>query len=345
VIKGNRVGFKAIQPYLHLNKLLWQASLSTWLHRLRHEPRQADWSREFEIMVQMLALGLPHRVEFDVDEIRVPWEHLAALPILQHVTIQPAQIEGMPGEWVSSPETEDGPVVLFLHGGGYIAGSPRTHRLLTAQIARVSAARVLALDYRLAPEYPYPAAVTDAWCAYGGLLAQGIAPGEIIIAGDSAGGGLTMALLLALRDAHLPMPAGAVGLSPWLDLALQGESLRTNAEIDYLNEQVLQGAAQMYLAGVDPHTPLASPLYADLHGLPPLLIQASTTELLVDDSRHFAERAQAAGVQVELELYENLVHVWHFFYLIAQEARQAIEHIGRFIHERTGKKVLQERGF
>jgi epsilon-lactone hydrolase len=325
----------SLQPYWHLNRLLLQASAATLVHRLQQQPRCGAWSREFETVVQMLALGLLHRVDFDADELRVPWDHLAALPLPQRISIQPVAADGVSGEWVSVATATNGPTVLFLHGGGYVAGSPRTHRLLTAQIARVATARVLALDYRLAPEHPYPAAVEDAWRAYGWLLRQGIDPMTILVGGDSAGGGLALALLLALRDAQLPMPAGAVGLSPWLDLALQGESLRTNVGIDYLNPQVLQGAARMYLAGADPHTPLASPLYADLHGLPPLLIQAATTELLVDDSRRFVERARAAGVHVKLELYENMVHVWHFFYWMNQAARQAINHIGSFIRTQT----------
>lgn len=328
----------AAQSYLKLYWLFVRAIVHTLLHRLRYGPRRPAWSREFELMVQVLALGLPAVDTFEASVVRNPFDRLTAIPLPQRNTVQPLRNAPVSGEWITPPQLDNGPVVLYLHGGGYVSGSPRTHRLMTTQIARVIPACVLAIDYRLAPEHPYPAALADAWAAYWWLLTQGVAPNEIIVAGDSAGGGLAIALALALRDANMPLPAGVVGLSPWLDLALEGESVQRGESVDYLNPRVLKGCAQMYLNGADLHTPLASPLYADLRGLPPLLIQASTAELLVDDSRRFAERARAAGVTVELQLWDDLVHVFQFFYLIAPDARAALEQIARFVRRQMDRK-------
>jgi acetyl esterase/lipase len=328
----------AARGYLKLYVLFLRAVIQTLLHRRRYGPRRPAWSREFELMVQVLALGLPAVDSFEASVIRNPFDRLTAVPLPQRNTVLPLRDAPVSGEWITPPRLEDGPVVLYLHGGGYVSGSPRTHRLITTQIARIAGARVLAVDYRLAPEHPYPAALADAWAAYWWLLTQGVFSSDIIIAGDSAGGGLAIALALALRDANMPLPAGVIGLSPWLDLALEGESVQCGESVDYLNPRVLKGCAQLYLNGSDLHTPLASPLYADLQGLPPLLVQASTSELLVDDSRRFAERARAAGVAIELQLWDDLVHVFQFFYLIAPDARAALEQIGRFIRRQTGRE-------
>jgi epsilon-lactone hydrolase len=328
----------AVRSYLKLYLLLLRAITQTLLHRRRYGPRRPAWSREFELMVQVLALGLPAVDTFEASAVRNPFDRLTAIPLPQRNAVQPLRDAPIGGEWVTPPKLDDGPVVLYLHGGGYVSGSPRTHRLVTTQIALIAQARLLAVDYRLAPEHPYPAALADAWAAYWWLLTQDIAPTDIIIAGDSAGGGLAIALALALRDAQMPLPAGVIGLSPWLDLTLEGESVQRGESVDYLNPRVLKGCAQMYLNGADLRTPLASPLYADLHGLPPLLIQASTGELLVDDSRRFAERARAADVAVELQLWDDLVHVFQFFYLITPDARTALEEIGRFVRRQTGRE-------
>jgi acetyl esterase/lipase len=225
--------------------------------------------------------------------------------------------------------------VLYLHGGGYVSGSPRTHRPLAGEIAHAAGARLLLPAYRLAPEHPFPAALEDAWVAYWWLLKQGVQPGQIVVAGDSAGGGLALALLVALRDAGLPLPAGLVCISPWVDLTLRGASLRANEGRDYLNAAAIRAVAALYLNGRDAREPLASPLFADLRGLPPTLIQTGTAELLLDDSKRLARRAAAAGVPVELELWENMVHVWHFLYLFEAKARQAIRRVGCFVRERV----------
>ena len=242
---------------------------------------------------------------------------------------------GVPAEWVSAPGTRADHAVLYLHGGAYCAGSPASHRGLAGLLSAAAGARVLVADYRLAPENPYPAAVEDATAAYRWLLAQGIDPARAAIAGDSAGGGLTLATLVALRDAGDPLPAAGVCISPWVDLEMKGDSMTTRAKLDpMVGREGLLEAAAMYLAGADARTPLAAPVYADLRGLPPLLIQVGTSETLYDDSTRLDERAQAAGVDVTLQVWEDMVHVWHLFAAMLPEGQQGIEAIGEYLRER-----------
>jgi acetyl esterase/lipase len=226
--------------------------------------------------------------------------------------------------------------MLYLHGGGYVVGSIATHRGLAGRLSQAAAARVLLVDYRLAPEHPFPAAVDDAASAYRWLLAQGIESARLVIAGDSAGGGLTIATLVALRDAGVPLPAAAVCLSPWVDLEGSGDSVTTKAAADPLvQKDMLLQLGAWYLAGADPRTPLAAPLYADLRRLPPLLIQVGTAEILLDDATRLAEKATAAGVKVTLESWEDMIHVWQLFAPMLPEGQQAIERIGVFVQQHT----------
>ena len=244
----------------------------------------------------------------------------------------PVDAGGVPAEWVSTPGAEADRAVLYLHGGGYVVGSPASHRELAGRLSAASGARLLVIDYRLAPEHPFPAAVDDGTAAYRWLLGQGVDPSRTAVCGDSAGGGLAVAALVALRDAGDPMPAAGVCLSPWVDLEGLGESMTARAKFDLMvgREGLLESAA-MYLAGADPRTPLAAPLYADLQGLPPLLIQVGASETLYDDSTRLAERARAAGVDVTLQTWEEMVHVWHLFAPLLPEGQQAIEAIGEFL--------------
>jgi acetyl esterase/lipase len=195
---------------------------------------------------------------------------------------------------------------------------------------------VLVIDYRLAPEHPHPAAVDDAVAAYRWMLTQGLKPPRVAVAGDSAGGGLTVATLLAIRDAKLPLPAAGACLSPWVDLEGIGESMTTRAGVDPIVQKpgLLQMAAA-YLAGKDPRTPLAAPLYADLSGLPPLLIQVGTAETLLDDASRLAERARKAGVTVSYEPWESMIHVWHLFAPMLDEGQQAIDRVGEFVRKQA----------
>jgi monoterpene epsilon-lactone hydrolase len=244
---------------------------------------------------------------------------------------------GVPAEWITTPQATDERVIYYLHGGGYTAGSINTHREMLSRLSRAAAARALAIDYRLAPEHPFPAAVEDATTAYRWLLDTGVEPSRLVIAGDSAGGGLTVATLVALRDAGDPLPTAGVCISPWVDMEGIGKSMTTKAEADPIEQwQELLVDAKAYLGNADPRTPLAAPLYADLTGLPPLLIQVGTAETLLDDSTRLAERARAAGVDVVLEPWEDMIHVWHFFASMLSEGQQAIDRVGEFIRERVG---------
>ena len=260
-------------------------------------------------------------------------------PIASDVTCERVTADGVPAEWIRVGGASGRPdaALLYLHGGGYAIGSINTHRALVAELGRPAGTPALAIDYRLAPESPFPAAVEDATAAYRWLLAQGIAPSHLAIAGDSAGGGLTVATLVALRDAGLPLPATAVCFSPWIDLEGLGRSMIERASRDPLiqKEGMLQFSAA-YLAGKDPRTPLAAPLYADLTGLPPLLIQVGEEETLYDDAVRLAERARKSGVDATLEAWAEMIHVWQLFAPVLPEGREALTAAGRFIGARLG---------
>ena len=256
----------------------------------------------------------------------------AAMVLATDVVAEPVTVDGVAAEWVSAPAASAAHAVLYLHGGAYVAGSVNTHRDLTGRISRASGARVLNVDYRLAPEHPHPAALEDATAAYRSLLDGGYAPERLAIAGDSAGGGLTVATLVALRDAGVPLPATGVCLSPWVDLEGVGASMTASAHLDpMVQKEHLVRMAGFYLGGQPPRTPLAAPLYADLSGLPPLYIQVGTAETLLDDSTRLAERARKAGVDVTLEIWDDMIHVFQAFAAVLPEGQEAIEKIGRHL--------------
>ncbi len=241
----------------------------------------------------------------------------------------PINAGGVPGAWIAPPDAGSG-VMLYLHGGAYTLGSVHLHRELLSRLAHASHARVLGINYRLAPEHPYPAALEDATAAYGWLRNIGVPPSHTIIAGDSAGGGLTLATLITLRDAGNALPAGAVCLSPWTDLTLSGDSVQSKAKSDpMLHADHLRQCARDY-AGAQPLTlPLISPLYADLAGLPPLLIQVGTDEILLDDTTRLADQARAAGVDVTLEIWDDMFHVFQMLGFL-KETKKALVHIAEF---------------
>ena len=282
-------------------------------------------------------LELLHGLDLEgltIAERRKATESAASVPPTGTV-VEPVEANGVPAEWVTAAGVSDGRVLLYLHGGAYQIGSPAGLRRLVALLSGVAQARALSLDYRLAPEHPFPAAVDDAVAAYRWLLAEGTDPATIAVAGDSAGGGLALGTLVALRDAGEPMPAAAVLLSPWTDLALTGESLRTRAAVDMmLKPGSVHQTAAVYLAGEDPRHPYASPLYADLRGLPPLLIQVGDAEVVLDDSTRAAARAREAGVEVTLEVWDEMPHVFHAFAGLLPESDQAIERIGDWLQHR-----------
>ena len=212
-------------------------------------------------------------------------------------------------------------------------GSLSSHRQMIAHIARASASPVFSVAYRLAPENPFPAAVEDASAAYRWLVKKGFSPRRMAIAGDSAGGGLTLATLLTLRDAGDPLPSSGICISPWTDLTCSSDTYRTKSAADpIVNLEGSQEFAAMYLNGRDPKTPLASPLFADLAGLPPLLVQVGTEEALLNDSVALDRNARTAGVDCSLEIWEEMIHVWHLFAPILQKGREAVLRIGEYFH-------------
>ncbi len=269
----------------------------------------------------------------EIEELRARRGVLTGPPVLPPGThAEPVRAGGVPAEWVAVSGAAEDRAVLYLHGSAFITGSAETHREIGARISAASGARVLVLEYRLAPEHPFPAAVHDVLAACRWLATAGIPFANLALAGDSAGGGLALAALVALRGEGDALPACAALISPWAELVGTGDSMRTRAEADpWLTPERLGAAAQLYLSGADPRAPLASPLFADLHGLPPLLIQVGDDEILLDDSVRLAERARAAGVEVELEVWDGMWHVWHQWAAQVPEAQRAIDGLGRFI--------------
>lgn len=242
-------------------------------------------------------------------------------------------IDGLPAEWIQPAQAAQDKAILYFHGGGYVLGTIEMHRAIVAKFVKGSGAKALLFNYRLAPEHPFPAALDDALAAYAWLLAQGIAPGRIVFAGDSAGGGLCLAALLALKEQDLPLPAAAVALSPFIDLKCTGESLVTNADKCLAPPDSWHACARHYAAGQDMGHPWISPLYGDLAGLPPLLIYAGENETLLDDSKRFAQKAQSAGVEARLEIGRGMCHCYPACAPLFPEATRAMADICAFIRQ------------
>lgn len=291
-------------------------------------------AREIDKIVAYLR-SLPPYSSMTVEECRAAYDKAEqAYPLPPDVKSEP--LKGLPGERLTPPGARTDAAILYLHGGGYAIGSTRSHRHMAADIGRAAGMSVTLPDYRLAPEHPHPAAVEDAVAAYRGLLQSGIAANRIVIGGDSAGGGLTVATMLAARQQGLPPPAAGVLLSPWLDLAGTGASLDSlKARDPLVSAEDLNRWAKAYAAGRDLRDPLISPLYADLKGLPPLLIHVGGDEVLLDDSLRFARAAITAGVEAHLEVWPRMIHVWPWFARRLTEGREAIERIGQYIKAKT----------
>jgi epsilon-lactone hydrolase len=289
-------------------------------------------TQELDSLVELLT-SRPKPPDPTPEMLRERFDKLADfLPGPDDLTSEAVNADGVPGEFISAPGADASRCIYYLHGGGYVIGSVRTHRVLGYDLSKASGARVLSMDYRLAPEHPFPAGLEDAVTGYRWLLARGVKPEHVVIAGDSAGGGLAVATLLALRDRGLPMPAAAVCFSPWVDLLGEGESMRTRADVDpMVQKEALLWYTDLYMDGGDPRDPLASPLYADLSGLPPVLIQVGDAETLLDDSIRLADRLKAAGVSAELEVWDRMIHVWQVFAPVLSEGREAIAKVGAFI--------------
>ena len=243
---------------------------------------------------------------------------------------------GIPSEWLCPNHAPTDRVLMYIHGGGFITGSTKTHRSFVSKIAFLSQTCALSVNYRLAPEYPFPAGLEDCITAYRWLLQTGIASGKIIVAGDSSGGNLAMALLIAMRDAGEPLPAGAIGISPTTDLALSGESYKTRADVDLFFGRAgrkVSAIYKNYFGDNDPAHPLISPVYADMKGLPSILLQVGDHEVLLDDSVQFAARARKAGVDICFSVWPEMMHDFQLYETFIPEAREAITQIVSFIKE------------
>ena len=261
----------------------------------------------------------------------------SAFPVPDGATIEPVSAHGVAAEWVSMPGASDTCAVLYLHGGGYVIGSPKTHRSLTAALAKETGAKLLVIDYRMGPEHSCPAAIEDAVAAYRFLLDQGYDAASLAISGDSAGGGLTIATLVALRDLGLPLPAAAAPLSPWVDLTGTSMTLETRAGVDpMVRREGLMNMAAQYRGPLPADDTRVSPLFADLAGLPPMLIQVGDHETLLGDSQALDERARAAGVETRLEIWDEMIHVFQMFHFMLPEAAEANRRIGEFCRAKWG---------
>ena len=280
--------------------------------------------------------------QLDIASLRKQMDSGAAPKTPDTVTVIPVDANGVTAEWVTASGVEQNRVLLYLHGGGYVFGSPLSHRALAWRLTEAARMRVLMVDYRLAPEHPFPAAVEDATAAYRWLLDEGYDPGQIAVGGDSAGGGLAVALLVNLKNVGLPRPACAILLSPWTDLTCAGASVETNASADaMLTPEVLRQFASLYVGARDLAAPLASPLFADVAGLPTTLIQVGSTEVLLSDAERLASRLGDAGCQVMLDVWPKMPHVWQLAPAQLPEGRQAIDRLATFLCAHTRALVAQ----
>ena len=277
---------------------------------LRSRPRPLSWAERRE---RLDAIG-------------------ASAPAARDISLEPTDANGVAAEWSLAERSDPAKVLLFLHGGGYCSGSIASHRGMVTAVGRAAGVRTLAVGYRLAPEHPFPAALDDARAAFDFLIAQGIAPEKIAVGGDSAGGGLTLALLTSLRAAGKPLPGCAWLVSPWVDLQMTGASMAEKASVDPLIQKpYLEELASAYLAGLDPANPLVSPLHADLSGLPPMLVQVGSAETLLDDALRIARKAAMADVPLTLQVWPHMIHAWHLWAAQLQDGRRAIADAGAFI--------------
>jgi len=305
------------------------------LRRAIRGPKRPSWSHEFETFATFLhhyarrSVYLPLRMQRNMPGLILDGE------LTRRVSFEDVDAGGVPSEWFRHDEAEPGRVLLYLHGGGYSICSIDSHRELMCRLAIAGKTAVLGIEYRLAPEHPFPAQLEDSTSAYRWLLDQGIEPKRIIIAGDSAGGGLTMSTLLQLRDDGDPLPAAGVLLSPWVDLEASSGSYIANEPYDYLSRRAIRRYAKRFVGTADLRNPLAAPIHADLSGLPPLLIHAGGAEALLNDSLQLARKARDAGVEVQLDVWPDMTHVWQLFASFVPEGVEAIDQIGRFVDARA----------
>ncbi len=291
-------------------------------------------SVQFHLIRLILNMRRRHfRWNSSVDQFRAMMKRRA--PMFRppkDVRVEPVRVGEVPAEWLIPPDCSDRSVILYLHGGAWTLGWTAIHRRMVAYLAKAARCRVLAVDYRIAPEHPFPAALEDCLASYRWLLSQGTSARDIVIAGDSAGGNLTLTTLMSLRDGGEPLPAAAVCISAATDLEGTGESFWTIKDPVMTPEFVL-GMRKLYIGGHDVHSPLISPLHGDLRGLPPLLVHVGGAEMLLSDSESLAAKAREAGVDTTLVVWPKMWHVWHLFVPTMPESRDAVEAVGAFIRK------------
>lgn len=322
---------------------LWLLLVAVWavvrtlFRRVLVGPLVPSWTLRMELVLEVMRALLHtvskrdvaawRRVESMLDTSANQWPAIRT---------RSADIPGVNATWFEPPNAGGTRALLYFHGGGYVFGSIQSHRDIINRLARDTGVRVLAVDYRLAPEHPHPAALDDARAAYGWLLQNGVAPKELLVAGDSAGGGLVVALLMALRDGGVPLPCGAVCFSPWLDLAATAPSIRLNERTDYLPAHALVRVGQMYAGTHSVEDPHVSPLNGEARGLPPLLLQAGGAEILLDDAVRFEQKARAAGVDVTLQVDPDMFHVPAAFAPLCTPGRAAMGRAVTWMTQRLG---------
>ena len=285
--------------------------------------------------IKELFADSPTSDQVPLEELRGQYDKLGSLlPPPDDVDIEAITIDHIPAEWIKPHNKSNDKVLMYVHGGGYCIGSLDSHRSMVCELAKAVQCQVLNVEYRLAPEHAYPAAVEDAAQCYQWLLDQGHKNSDIAIGGDSAGGGLTMATLLEIKKRNLPQAAAGICLSPWADLTLASESMTSKASEDpIVSKQGLQKMADDYLQGQDAKADQASSIFADLSGLPPILIHVGTAEVLLDDSKNLLEALESAGVKTTYKEWPDMLHVFQFFHIMLSEARESIKEIGEFIQE------------
>jgi monoterpene epsilon-lactone hydrolase len=316
------------------------AAIAVTLSRIRRGRGLPRWTWAHEVVLTAMKREFVRLAPLTWASQRETWRAIA-LPAfaIGGARFERSQLAGRAAEWITPSDLprdlqgHDAATLLYLHGGAYLFGTIEEYSDFASCIARAARARAVVVDYRLAPEHPFPAALEDAVAAYEALLASGLRADRIVVAGDSAGGGLTASLLVALRERGVPLPAGAVLVSPWVDLAASGGSLVTNEPHDFFTPELVEHWARTVLAGADPADPRASPARADLHGLPPLLVQVGGAEMILDQVVTFADRARTSGVDVRLRVWEDCFHDWPLFAAVLADGRGAVEQIGAFARE------------
>lgn len=317
MMRGVRTAVRARRRMRGPLRPSWDEAYETWATVLHHYSKRST----------LLPLSQQRKA---IDALVRPTDHV------RETTFEHVDANGVPAEWFRRDDTDTSRAIYYLHGGGYSIGSIHSHRDFLARLCRASGVSVFAIDYRLAPEHPFPAQLDDSLAAYRWLCEHGVAPEHVVIGGESAGGGLTLSTLVSLKDAGEPLPAAAFCISPWVDLEASSPSIESNAVYDYVQKRELITYARRFVQPRDMRNPLAAPLYAELAGLPPLLLLAGGAETLLDDSVRLARRAREQGVEVQLDIWPDHIHAWPLFAGAFADSRKAIEEIGAWAKRQLG---------